>query len=245
MEKCPILNKTVAYTYNNKDKELTLSAESVSVYLTSNPDFFTQNHAVLKQLSIPHALTGNVQSLIERQVALLRVENKEIKKQLKKNSDLSITKNCIQQHVYQFTFDLLNTKTEIELYRLLKLNLGEWFSASWVKIFIFGSDKKAGHIGGIHILKNESILRFMFIEMLNRNKPLCSSLQVEQIQVLFNEDADKVKSNLIVPIRQENWHGLFVLGSSERNQYGVGEELDMLVFISELLSYKLQELWHP
>jgi len=233
----------VAYTYNNKNKELALSAESVAAYLTSNPDFFTQNPTLLKQLSIPHALSGNVQSLIERQVDLLREENNEFEKLIKKNDTLSKTQHHLQQHIYQFIFELLNTKTELELYRLLKLDLGEWFSASWVKLLIFDSGRKAGHIGGIHCLNNESKLRFMFIEMLNRNKPLCSSLQTEQIQMLFNKDADKVKSNLIIPIKQGSWYGLFVLGSSERNQYGVGGELDMLVFISQLLSFKLQELW--
>jgi uncharacterized protein len=235
----------VAYTYNNKNKELTLSAESVAAYLTSNPDFFTHNPALLKKISISHALTGNVQSLIERQVGLLREDNNEFKKLIKKNNALSKTQHYLLQHIYQFTFELLNTKTEIELYRLLKLNLGKWFSASWVKLLIFESGRKTGHIGGIHCLKNESRLRFMFIEMLNRNKPLCSSLQTEQIQMLFNKDADKVKSNLIIPIRQGSWYGLFVLGSNERNQYGVGGELDMLVFISQLLSFKLQELWNP
>jgi uncharacterized protein len=233
----------VAYTYNNKNKELTLSSESVAAYLTSNPDFFTENPALLRQLSIPHALTGNVQSLIERQVGLLREDNNEFKKIIKKNDALSKTQCHLQQHIYQFTFELLNTETEIDLYRLLKLNLGELFSASWVKLLIFDSGRETGCIGDIHYLDNESKLRFMFVEMLNRNKPLCSSLQTEQIQMLFNQDADKVKSNLIIPIKQSSWYGLFVLGSSERNQYGVGVELDMLVFISQLLSFKLQKLW--
>lgn len=103
---------------------------------------------------------------------------------------------------------------------------------------------KTEHIGGIHFLNNESKIRYMFIELLNRNKPLCSSLQTEQLQTLFNKDTDKVKSNLLIPIKQANWSGLLVLGSAERDQYGVGEELDMLVFISELLSFKLEQLQH-
>jgi uncharacterized protein len=232
----------VAHTYNNKNQDTALSAESVAAYLTSNPDFLTQNPALLKQLSIPHALQGNVHSLIERQVTLLREENRVLNSELKKSNDLNITQNCIQEHVYQLTFELLKVKTEIELYRLLKLNLGDWFAASWVRLFIFGADQTES-IGGIHFLNNESKFRFMFTEMLNRNKPLCSSLQTEQIQMLFSKDADKVNSNLIIPIKQANWYGLFVLGSSERNQYGVGRELDMLVFISELLSFKLKEIW--
>ncbi len=233
----------MAHTKNNNDQEIALSAESVAAYLTSNPDYFTKNPEVLKQLSVPHAIQGNVHSLIERQVLLLREENKTLKNNLKKSNKLSVTQNCTQKHVYQFTFELLKAKTEIELYRLLKLNLGDWFAASWVKLLILGTDKSES-IGGIHFLKNDSRFRFMFTEILNREKPLCSSLQTEQIQMLFNKDAEKVNSNLIIPVKQANWHGLFVLGSSERNQYGVGKELDMLVYISELVSFKLQEMWN-
>jgi len=236
----------VTYSYTNNNKDITLSAESVAAYLTSNPEFFIQNQSVLKQLTIPHilahALEGNIQSLIECQVALLREENNELKKSIKQNEELSITQRHIQQHIYQFAFELLKAETVVELYRLLCLGLGKWFAATWVKLFIFNANLKTEHIGGIHFLNNESKLRFMFTELLNRNKPLCSSLQTEQLEMFFNRDTDKIKSNLVIPIKQASWHGLFVLGSIERDQYGVGEELDMLVFISELVAFKLQQL---
>ncbi|MCZ6805246.1 MAG: DUF484 family protein [Proteobacteria bacterium] len=62
---------------------------------TSNPEFFIQNQSVLKKLTIPHILAhdlahdmeGNVQSLIERQVALLREENNELNKSIKQTDD--------------------------------------------------------------------------------------------------------------------------------------------------------------
>ena len=197
-------------------------------------------------MSIPHvlshALEGNVHSLIEYQVALMREENNELKNYIKQNDDLSIIRRHLQQHIYRLTFDLLRAKTLIELYRLLYLTLDKWFAATWVKLFIFNANMKTGHIGGIHFLKNTSKLRIMFTELLNRNKPLCSSLQTEQLQMFFNRDTDRIKSNLVIPIKQAGWQGLFVLGSSDLDQYGVGEKLDMLVYISELTAFKLQQL---
>ena len=80
----------------------------------------------------------------------------------------------------------------------------------------------------------------MFIEIFTRNKPLCSSLQTEQLKILFNEDSEKIKSNLLIPIKYDNFNCLFVLGSTKNNQYGIGDELDFLVFISELLVFKLK-----
>jgi len=194
-------------TYSNtNNKDITLSAESVAAYLTSNPEFFIQNQSVLKKLTVPHILAhilahdlahdmeGNVQSLIERQVALLREENNELNKSIKQTDDLSITQRHLRQHIYQFAFELLKAETLVELYRLLCLNLDNWFAATWVKLFIFNANLKNENIGGIYFLKNDSKLRFMFTELLNRNKPLCSSLQTEQLQMFFNRDTDKIKS---------------------------------------------------
>jgi uncharacterized protein len=232
----------LTHSYTTKNKDIPLSAKSVQAYLASNPDFFIQHPQILKELSIPHALGANVHSLIERQVNLLRDENNELKKTAKQNTELSNAQRYLKQHVYQFTFEILQAETVDELYRLLCLGLGKWFAASWVKLFIFNSNKNIQYNSGVYFLNNESKLRYMFTELLNRNKPLCTSLQTEQLQMLFGNDTDKVNSNLVMPIKQANWNGLFVLGSEERNQYGIGEELDLLVFISELVSFRLEQL---
>ena len=172
---------------------------------------------MLKKIAISHilehALQGNVHSLIECQATLLREENNELKQTIKQNNNLSITQRQLMQHIYQFTFELLKAENVIELYRLSCRTLGKWFAATRIKIFIFNTNLKVEHIGGIHFLNNKSKLRFMFTELLNRNRPLCSSLQTEQLQMLFNQDTDKIISNLVIPIRQADWNGLFVLGS--------------------------------
>lgn len=232
----------MTYSYNNKDNKTTLSVESVIAYLTSNPDFFIQNTSVLKVLNIPHGVQGNVQSLIERQVNLLREENTRLERTLNRNEEIGKAHRHLQQHVYHFTFDLLKCESINDLSRLLCLSLGKWFAASQVKLFIFNTDTRIEHIGGIHFLGNESKIRFMFTELLNRNKPLCTSLQTEQLQILFNTDTEKIKSNLLIPIKQDDWNGLFILGSVERDQYSYGEELDLLVYISEMVSFKIEQL---
>lgn len=99
----------MTYSNTNKNKEQSLSAEGVAAYLDSNPEFFLRNPAVLKQLSIPHAVTGNVHSLIERQVTLLRDENNELKKTIQQGDNLANVQRHLQHHIYQFTFELLKT----------------------------------------------------------------------------------------------------------------------------------------
>jgi uncharacterized protein YigA (DUF484 family) len=58
-----------------------VSAAIVSDYLRAHPDFFDQNPDVLGELKLAHVSDGAV-SLVERQVALLRERNAELRRRL-------------------------------------------------------------------------------------------------------------------------------------------------------------------
>jgi len=232
----------LTYSYNNKNKQLPLSEESVLSYLSANPNFFVQNHSLLKEISVPHLLDENVSSLIEHQVKILRDENNKLKNNIEENNNRSILKDALRKNTFNSTFELLKTKTVIDFYKLLCSFLERLYETSYVRLFIFNCGAEDKKIGNIYFHKNDPKLRFMFMEILNRNKPLCSSLQTEQLQMLFSKDAEKIRSNLLLPIKQSNLDGLLALGSHERNKYSIGEELDLLVFASELAAFKLQNL---
>ena len=82
----------------------------------------------------------------------------------------------------------------------------------------------------------------MFTEIFTRNKPLCSSLQTEQLQILFNKDFEKIKSNLLIPIKCASLNCLFALGSNKKNQYGIGEDLEALEFVIKLSMFKFKSI---
>ena len=57
-----------------------ISAQDVVDYLRNNPDFFESQVPLLTELCIPHELGGKAVSLVERQVEVLRSNNKKLKK---------------------------------------------------------------------------------------------------------------------------------------------------------------------
>ena len=232
----------MTYSYNNKNKQIPLSEESVFAYLSANPNFLVQNHSLLKEISIPHLLDENISSLIEHQVKILRDENNKLKHNIEENNNRSILKDVLRKNIFNSTFELLKTETVIDFNKLLCSFLEKLYETSCVRLFIFNYGVEDKKIGNIYFHKNDPKLRFMFTEILNRNKPLCSSLQAEQLQMLFSKDAEKIRSNLLLPIKQSNLDGLLALGSHERNKYSIGEDLDLLVFASELAVFKLKNL---
>ena len=57
-----------------QDEPTRLTDEDVISYLRLDPDFFQRHSTLLSELNLPHD-TGGAVSLIERQVAILLVEN--------------------------------------------------------------------------------------------------------------------------------------------------------------------------
>ena len=232
----------MTYPYNNKDKRSQLTTDSVIAFLQSNPDFFQQNPELLESLNLTHGTQGNVTSLIEKQVAVLRDKNEQLQRALVSAGKLADCRQHLQQHVYSLAVELVGQQSFLGLSRLLKLSMKKWFAASQVRLFVFTRLSQAGICDVIRFTGQDYMIQDMFSGLVNRKKPLCSSLQVEHLQVLFQDEAERVKSNVVIPLISENWSGLLALGSSNWDQYGQGDELDMLVFISELVTVKLSML---
>ena len=231
----------MAHTYNTKNRQFSLSEEGVASYLSDNPEFFVENSSLLKEMMIPHFLGENVSSLIEQQVKLLREENNELKNNIEKLKERTIFIGNLRKEIFNSFLKFLNVDRVTEYDRLLGDFFSQYFETPYLMLFIFNCDVE-NKIGNIFFKRNDSKIRFMFTEIFTRNKPLCSSLQTEQLQILFNEDSDKIKSNLLIPIKYANFDCLFALGSTKKNRYSIGDELNLLVFISELLVFKLKNL---
>jgi hypothetical protein len=110
------------------------------------------------------------------------------------------------------------------------------------RLFVF-SDQPDPDVGpGVKFLPRTAKLKHMFIELINRNKPLCGSLQDEHIRVLFQAAAGHVNSTVIVPLKYARWEGLAALGSQERGRYGRGFELDMIRFLFSIVGARLDRI---
>ena len=66
---------------NNQADSDALNDDSVSRYLTDNPEFFNRKADLLLGLSIPHE-SGAAISLLERQVAMYRERNLELQNRI-------------------------------------------------------------------------------------------------------------------------------------------------------------------
>lgn len=81
----------------------------------------------------------------------------------------------------------------------------------------------------------------MFIELFNRNKSLCDSLQQEYVTMLFGAN-EPVRSTALVPHVENNEWYLFALGSDEMNCYRQGFELRLIEFLIAVFRLRLLDI---
>ena len=101
----------MTYPYNNKDKRSQLTTDSVIAFLQSNPDFFQQNPELLESLNLTHGTQGNVTSLIEKQVAVLRDKNEQLQRAMVNAGKLADCRQHLQQHVYSLAVEIVGRQS--------------------------------------------------------------------------------------------------------------------------------------
>ena len=213
--------------------------EVIVNYLKNHPDFFREHAYLLRELNIPHAAGRGVSSLIERQVALLRNQLKTLELDGNTRDSKSRQERILATSAYSLAIELLSGNSVDGLYQSLQRFLVKYGIANKFKLFIF-SDRTLEHsIPDITFLHRQANLKLMFIELINRHKPLCSSLQDEHIKLLFGKQSGEIRSTLIIPLARSRWDGLFVLGNTTRGRYAYGSELDTLVFITNVVCHVL------
>ena len=82
-------------------KKNTMSEKNVKEYLEKNLDFFLDKPDILANLEIPHSKKGSV-SLVERQIDILREENRDLKNKLNELIQNASSNQNLIHKIYEF-----------------------------------------------------------------------------------------------------------------------------------------------
>lgn len=200
------------------------SAAQVLRYLKNHPDFFRENPAFLNELSIPHLPGTGVSSLIEKQVQNLRTRERQLEQQLQAEKIKSLSRNVLLDRVLRSSLQLQKTKCLDSFSMNLGLVMQELFQADFTRCFVFSDSVNVHPTDCIEVSSGSSFLRRMFIEIINRGKALCGSLQEAHIAALFPTHEDRIHSTLMIPLQIDSGECLLVLGSSRKGLYGQDAE---------------------
>lgn len=228
-------------TQNHLDARLAgageLDAGQVADYLRRHPDFFDHHPQLLTQLELSHP-SGAAVSLIERQVAGLREQNRQYKRKLMELVQIGRDNDALHQNLHRLTVALMQAQgLEASLQTLFDHLYGE-FNADAVALAIRGLPRGAAGEQVRRIHAGEPALA-QFERVLEQGQCLCGHLRPEQLDYLFGDRVTRVQSAALLPLGGTPAQGMLAVGNEDPNYYHPGMDTHFLRNLSDLVGCAL------
>ncbi|GAA5163653.1 DUF484 family protein [Viridibacterium curvum] len=190
-----------------------MNAQDVLNFLQDNPDFFAEHPDLLAELNVPHD-TGAAISLTERQIATLREKNSQLQAKLSELVGFGEENDAISTKVHRLTLSLLRSESFESSSQSLYTHLLEDFAVPHVQLRIWNSILKRPLPEFVEV---SEALRF---EAADLQHPRCGPATAGEILEWFGEDADKLRSWALIPLRRDaQVFGMLALGSEDPQRF--------------------------
>lgn len=205
----------------------------VAEYLRRDPAFFDRHPELLRLLTLHHHPGKGITSLLERQIAALRLQNEELEHELRSLHRQAMDRQQLLGDLHAVALGCMRAAGPRELHRAMSLPVARLFGAAEMALFAFldpGLARPEGH-GGIRFQPRTSRVRDQFVSILGGGQPLVDSLQSENLDSLFGLGHGPVNASVLVPLKGRCWDGLLAVGSVEWDRFQQGPELEWLVYL--------------
>lgn len=195
------------------------SADQVAAWLRRHPEFFEQQREMLSQIELRHPVSGNVVSLIERQVLVLRDINRALERRLSEFLRIGRENDALSLKMQGLAHALLGERDPLRLPTLLRQGLRRGFDVPFVLVRLWAEvslpDVSTGPVS--------ATLR-QWADRLEQ--PYCGPSQGhDEILGWFPERGEGLASMAAMALRagnDVNAYGLLVIGSPDERRFQAG-----------------------
>ncbi len=191
-----------------------INDEMVREYLVDNDSFLQRNPDLLDILHVPHA-SGSAVSLVEKQVAVLREKNVEMRHRLKALTNTARDNDKLFENTRRLILRLLEAESLQALYQAFSESMATDFSVEYSSMILFGD---YGEVDSDTRVESAGKAREKIGALLKSGKPICGALRDEELSYLFPSSGN-VGSAAMIPLDGEAKLGLIAVGSSDANCY--------------------------
>lgn len=191
-----------------------LDEETVAEYLLDNPSFFESRPDVLARLQLPHPAGGAV-SLVERQMAILRQQNRQLERKLVDLLEVARGNDRLVERMQQLTVALFETDNIDDVVQAVFEQLRDAFGADQCTMIAFAPGTPAP----ARVIAREHADLAPFKGFLAAHRPVLGKLKPEQLTYLFGNAADTIASAVLVPLGERAEHGFLGIGSDKAEQF--------------------------
>ncbi|QBQ53914.1 DUF484 family protein [Nitrosococcus wardiae] len=220
--------------------------QAVVEYLRTHKDFFIHHSDLLSELTIPHP-SGDAISLVERQLALLREQNRELKWQLRDLIENATANDNLSKKVHQFALTVLSAATPQAMLEALFSSLRTDFEVDVIALRLFFDDPSSpspfsDHPEVVLVSRNAPELE-VFSSILKSSRPICGRLTAEQGAYLFGDAVEQAVSCVLIPLGEEQRRGLLAIGSQEPNRFRADLGTMFLDYLGAIVERALHRHW--
>jgi uncharacterized protein YigA (DUF484 family) len=218
---------------NEEPTKLT-DADVVS-YLRLDPDFFQRHVNLLSELNLPHE-SGAAVSLIERQIAILRERNMNMRRRMNELLETAKSNETLFEKTRTLTLELLHVEGWHGLNEVLATYVLADFRADFVCCHLSQAHLQLDHLRGHGgDLPHANYLR--------DDRPACTTLRPDELTRLFPiEEHAADGSAVIAPLPLETGTGCLAIGSRDPSYFSSEMDTLFVSYIAEVLARVIQRL---
>lgn len=210
-----------------------LEPEQVIAYLQDNPEFFVQQPQLLAELRLPHESGGAV-SLVERQVAILRERNIDMRNRLSKLLDNARDNDRLFDKTKRLVLSLLEGQDMGDIIDALYYSFDKEFGIHFTSLILFGNADKTPSSQARVVSMSEA--RDKVGGLMKSHRAICGALERDELTFLFGAKAAEVGSVAVVPLMHGSAFGLLAIGNRDANYYRSSMGTLFLNYIAEVLN---------
>lgn len=210
-----------------------LEPEQIEAWLRENPDFFESHPDLLAELSLPHE-SGSAISLVERQVAILRERNIDMRHRLSKLLDNARDNDKLFDKTKRLVLNLLEGQDMGDIIDALHYSFDKDFSIHFTSVILFGNLEKVPSSQARVVSIADA--REHLGALLKNSRAVCGTLGSKELEFVFGNHASEIGSVAVVPLVHGSAFGLLAIGNRDPQYYRSSMGTLFLGYIAEVLN---------
>jgi uncharacterized protein YigA (DUF484 family) len=209
-------------------------------FLQTNPEVLMAYPEVFSSLSVPHKTEGAI-SLVERQLRVLRDQNRTLKAKIEELVSIARENEEINQRFHRLSLELIDTDQLHDILALVQDQVQTFFYTDFVCFrFLPGVNGAGNLLDGLMLSADNDIVATVTPWLEARN-PVCGH-QDEKINTALFGAGIGIGSSALIPLYHAGDLGLLCLGSVSQDRFNRAMGTIFLQQLGELVSARLKNL---
>ena len=209
-------------------------------FLQENPEVLLGYPEIFSSLAIPHR-TGGATSLVERQLKLLREDNKTLKAKIEELVGIARENEELNQRFHRLALELMNTNQLHDVLSMVQDQVQTFFYTDYVCFrFLPGVSDDGNVLDGMYLDPQSGVIDSV-MPWIEARKPVCGRHDEQLNRQLFGAGIH-IGSSAFIPLYHARNLGLLCLGSISVDRFGLTMGTIFLKQLGELVSNRLKNM---